>query len=108
MNEEYKTRIPELMRRRGWTKQELGRRMGITEAGVTHLISGDGVPLAMLERAARAFELPVWEMLASRREVITACSGQRIDMLCPVCGKRIGLHVGVSCEALHPSRRYDN
>ena len=96
------------MRERGWTKAELGRRMGVTEAGVTRIILGDGVPLSMLERAAKAFGVEVWELLATRQRVIMSASGVRHDVLCPKCGRRIGLHIGVACEAMHPSRRFDD
>lgn len=107
MLEQYKTRIPELMRERGWTKAELGRRMGITEAGVTRIILGDDVPLKMMERAASALCVHVWELLATRQQVIMSASSIRHDVLCPKCGRRIGLHIGIACEAMHPSRRFD-
>lgn len=107
MIEEYHTRIPELMRERGWTKAELGRRMGITEAGVTRIILGDGVPLKMMERAAYVLGVQVWELLATRQQVIMSASSIRHDVLCPKCGRRIGLHIGVACEAMHTSRRFD-
>lgn len=108
MYEQYKTRIPELMHERGWTKAELGRRMGITEAGVTRIIQGDGVPLSMMERAATALGVQVWELLATRQQVIMSASSVRHDVLCPKCGRRIGLHIGVACEAMHPSKRFDD
>lgn len=107
MLEEYHTRIPELMRQRGWTKAELGRRMGLTEAGVTHIVQGASVTLSVLESAARALGVPVWELFATRRDVISSTAGVRHDVLCPKCGKRIGLHIGIACEAMHPSCRFD-
>ena len=95
------------MRERGWTKAELGRRMGITEAGVTRIILGNDVPLNMMERAATALGVEVWELLATRQQVIRSAGSVRYDVLCPKCGRRIGLHIGIAAEAMHPSRRFD-
>lgn len=107
MNEEYHTRIPELLRARGWTKSELARRMGITESGVTSIITGNSVPLQMLERASVALQVPLHELFADRITILRSMPSVRQDVLCPKCGRRVGLHIGIACEAMHPSRRFD-
>lgn len=107
MLDSYHHRIPELLRSRGWTKADLAKRMGITEVGVTRILHDRDVTLGMLERAALALDVPLWELLATRQQVLVSASSVRQDVLCPQCGRRIGLHIGVACEAMHLSRRLD-
>lgn len=59
-------RVPELLKRKGWSMSELSRRSGLSYPTVWRLVKGEPGPVS-LDTAlaiARAFELPLEEVIA--------------------------------------------
>lgn len=62
-------RIKELIKERGYTQQELADKMEMTRVGLNQLVNGNP-SYPTLERFARVLNVPMWELFATRDEVI--------------------------------------
>ena len=62
-------RIKELLTEKSVTQTELARRLNLTKASITQLLTIGNPNLKTLESIASALSVPVWELLVSREEM---------------------------------------
>lgn len=85
------TRIKELLEKKGISSAELSRRIGVTKATVSNLITGKTSPsVDTLNRIAEVLEVPFWQLFANPDDII-----DRKQSVCPHCGKPIEVEVNL-------------
>lgn len=85
------TRIKELLEKKGISSAELSRRIGVTKATVSNLITGKTSPsVDTLNRIAEVLEVPFWQLFANPDDII-----DRKQFVCPHCGKPIEVEVNL-------------
>ena len=85
------TRIKELLERRGMSSAELSRRIGVTKATVSNLITGKTTPsVDTLNRIAEVLEVPFWQLFTNPDDI-----AERKQLVCPHCGKPIEVEVNL-------------
>ncbi len=83
------TRIKELLEKKGMSSAELSRRIDVTKATVSNLITGKTSPsVETLMRIAEVLEVPFWQLFTSPDDII-----DRKQHVCPHCGKPIDIEV---------------
>ncbi len=78
-------RIKELIKKKGYTQQELADKLGISRVGLTQLVNGKP-SYPTLEKIAEALGVEMWELFASREDVMAQ---NKNTIPCPYCGKPI-------------------
>lgn len=78
-------RIKEILKERNITQQQLADMLGITRSAITQQLSGKP-SLATLERIAEALGVEMWELFASKEDVMKQ---NKNTIPCPYCGKDI-------------------
>lgn len=82
-----KLRIKEIMEVKGVTSVSVAEAVGIHKVSVSNIINGKINPSAeTLEKIAEALEVEMWELFASREEVVKQIKN---TIPCPYCGKDI-------------------
>lgn len=82
-----KHRIKELMEEKGVTSASIAEKIGIHKVSVSNIINGKQNPAAdTLEKFAEALGVEMWELFASREEVMEQ---NKNTIPCPHCGKPI-------------------
>ena len=82
-----KLRIKEIMEVKGVTSVSVAEAVGIHKVSVSNIINGKINPSAeTLEKIAEALEVEMWELFASREEVVKQ---NKNTIPCPYCGKDI-------------------
>lgn len=78
-------RIKEILKERNITQQQLADMLGITRSAITQQLAGKP-SLATLERIAEALGVEMWELFASKEDVMKQ---NKNTIPCPYCGKDI-------------------
>lgn len=81
-------RIKELIKEKGYTQQALADKLGMTRIGLTQLVNSKP-SYPSLEKIAQALEVPMWELFATKEDVL----GDELNntIVCPKCGARFKL-----------------
>ena len=79
-------RIKELIKEKGYTQEEFAKLVGTTRVGlVKNLVCPSGTTL---EKIAEALGVSMWELFASKDEII---ENDKNAITCPKCGARFVL-----------------
>lgn len=78
-------RIKEILKERNITQQQLADMLGITRSAITQQLAGKP-SLATLERIAEALGVEMWELFASKEDVMKQ---NKNTIPCPYCGNDI-------------------
>ena len=78
-------RIKQILRERNITQQQLADMLGITRSAITQQLAGKP-SLVTLEKIAEALGVEMWELFASRSDIIKK---DHNTIICPVCGTKI-------------------
>lgn len=82
-------RIKEIMQEKGVTSASLSTMIGIHKVSISNIINGKLNPSAeTLERIAEALGVEMWELFASKEEIV---SKDKNTIICPKCGARFEL-----------------
>lgn len=82
-----KHRIKELIKEKGFTQQELADKLGINRVTLNYQINGKP-SYPTLENIARALDAEMWELFATREEVL---AHPHTSIHCPYCGSKFEL-----------------
>lgn len=82
-----KHRIKELIKEKGYTQAAFAVKLGITRSGLLQQI-GDSPSSPTLERIADALGVEMWELFATREEIIARGHS---EIHCPKCGQAFDL-----------------
>lgn len=84
-----KLRIKEIMQEKGVTSASLSTMIGIHKVSVSNIINGKLNPSAeTLERIAEALGVEMWELFASKEEIMEQ---DKNTIICPKCGAKFEL-----------------
>ena len=78
-----KHRIKELIKEKGYTQKDFAEKLGITRIGLLKVI-GEHPSGSTLERIAETLGVEMWELFASRQEILANTHG---EITCPKCGQ---------------------
>ena len=79
-------RIKELIKEKGYTQEEFAKMVGTTRVGLgKNLVCPSGTTL---EKIAEALGVEMWELFASKEEIIEQ---EKNTITCPKCGARFVL-----------------
>ena len=78
-------RIKNLIKGKGFTQEQLAQKMGVTRMSLVKTLSGNP-SYETLQRIAEALEVEMWELFASREDVMEQ---NKNTVSCPYCGKPI-------------------
>ena len=76
-------RIKELIREKGYTQQQFADKLGLTRERLNAIVNGKP-SYPNLERLAEALGVEMWELFASRQEILANTHG---EITCPKCGQ---------------------
>lgn len=63
-------RIKEVLKEKGFTYKMLAEQMGVTEQSIKNTLNSTSITTSTLERIAAAVNVPMWELVVSRDEVV--------------------------------------
>lgn len=78
-------RIKEVLKEKGCTQQTLADRMNVSLSAVKQMASAESLTTSTLEKIAKALDVPMWQLFASKEEV----KGD----VCPHCGMPIKIKI---------------
>lgn len=84
-------RIKELIKEKGYTQQEFADILGMSRVGLAQLVNGKP-SYPTLEKIATALKVPMWQLFASKSDVIGEDDPNSI--VCPVCKTRFTIPKG--------------
>ena len=76
-------RIKGLIREKGYTQQQFADKLGLTRERLNAIVNGKP-SYPNLERLAEALGVEMWELFASRQEILANTHG---EITCPKCGQ---------------------
>lgn len=85
-------RIKELLKDLNMTQQNLADKMEQQVQSVKQMLNKPSLRTDTLKRIADALEVPMWQLFASREEVLNE-NNNEVSCLCPHCGKPIKIKV---------------
>jgi transcriptional regulator with XRE-family HTH domain len=80
-------RIKELIREKGCMQKEIAEKLGISVERMSKIVNGKP-SYATLENIARALDAEMWELFATREEVL---AHPHTSIHCPYCGSKFEL-----------------
>ena len=80
-------RIKNLIKEKGFTQEQLAQKMGVTRMSLVKTLSGNP-SYETLQRIAEALEVEMWELFASKEEIVNK---DKNIIRCPKCGARFVL-----------------
>ena len=80
-------RIKELIREKGYTQQQFADKLGINRVTLNYHLNGKP-SYPTLENIAEALGVEMWELFATREEILAKSPG---EITCPYCEKRFSL-----------------
>lgn len=87
-----KHRIKELIKEKGYTQQEFANLLGMSRVGLAQIVNGKP-SYPTLEKIAAALNVEIWELFASRTDIVEE-SGNKVNTIaCPYCGKEINIEL---------------
>ena len=78
-------RIKNLIKENGFTQEQFAQKMGVTRMSLVKTLSGNP-SYETLQRIAEALGVEMWELFASREDVMKQ---NKNTIPCPYCGKDI-------------------
>lgn len=81
-------RIKELLQSKQMRQQDLADIMGISLSAVKQMLNAESLTTITLNKIAEALDVPIWQLFASREEIIAENNNQVVGV-CPHCGKPI-------------------
>lgn len=85
-------RIEELIKEKGYTLTLLAEKMGTTKQNLYGKLKSPSYPT--LTSIATALEVPMWQLFASKKDVIGEIEGDYIR--CPKCGHEFEVEIKLS------------
>lgn len=80
-------KLKDTMKSRSLTSVELAERIGVTKATVSYWINGKVFPSPeMLTKIATALDVPMWQLFASKEDVMNETTHGHAGFVCPKCG----------------------
>jgi len=80
MENDYKLRVKEICKERGWTLRQLAEKMGIAPETLTRSVSDNANPtLATLKHIANALEIEIGELFVSSKTTNHICGHIEVD-----------------------------
>lgn len=79
-------RIESLIKKKGFNMTTFAERMGVTRQNLYAILKSPSYP--SLEKIAEALDVPMWELFASKEEIIEQ---DKNTITCPKCGARFEL-----------------
>ena len=76
-------RIKELIREKGYTQQQFADKLGINRVTLNYHLNGKP-SYPTLENIAEALGVEMWELFASRQDILANTHG---EITCPKCGQ---------------------
>lgn len=76
-------RIEDLIKEKGFSMTSFAEKMGITRQNLYAILKSPSYP--SLEKMAEALDVPMWQLFASKEEVINQDPN---TITCPKCGAR--------------------
>lgn len=80
-----------LLKTKGVTKVELANRMGIQKQNVNTMLKNP--TYTTLEKIAEALGVQMWELFATKEEVVGSADSGASSFVCPHCGKAINIRI---------------
>ena len=80
-------RIQNLIKRKGYTQEQFAQKMGVSRMSLVKTLSGNP-SYETFQRIAEALEVEMWELFASKEEIIDQ---DKNTITCPKCGARFEL-----------------
>lgn len=87
-------RIEELIKEKGYTLTSLAEKMGTTKQNLYGKLKSPSYPT--LTSIATALEVPMWQLFASKKDVIGEIEGNYIR--CPKCGHEFEVEVKITMK----------
>lgn len=85
-------RIKILLKEMNLTQQDLADKMGQQVQSVKQMLNKPSLRTDTLKRIADALEVPMWQLFASRDEVLNESKNESVGF-CPHCGKPITITI---------------
>ena len=80
-------RIKNLIKEKGFTQEQFAQKIGVTRMSLVKTLSGNP-SYETLQRIAEALGVEMWELFASKEEVVNK---DKNTICCPKCGARFVL-----------------
>lgn len=87
-------RIKELIKEKGMTQEQFASKLGVTRISVVKTLAGNP-SVDTLRKMANVLGVPMWQLFATKDEVI---GEQSNTITCPKCGARFKLEEETSNE----------
>lgn len=84
-------RIKEVIKEKGHTITSLAEKMGIARESLSRMIVSPSYPT--LEKLSESLGVPIWQLFASKEEIMKEEGSSGPSIECPHCGKRITIKV---------------
>ena len=88
-------RIKDILKEKKITMNELAEKIGISRVTLSSQINGTA-NVASYEKIAEALEVPMWQLFASKNDVIGEVEGNFVR--CPKCGHEFEIEVKVKAK----------
>lgn len=85
-------RIKEILIEKGLRSKDLADRLGKSKQYISNVINETGnVSITMLSDIAKALNVEIWELFASKKEIIGDDGDDNNTITCPVCQSKFEL-----------------
>ena len=88
-------RIKEIIKEKDTTINDLANKLGISRFTLSSQINGTA-NIVSYEKIASALEVPMWQLFASKKDVIGELEGNYIR--CPKCGHEFEVEVKIAMK----------
>lgn len=88
-------RIKDLLKEKGITINELADKIDISRVTLSSQINGTA-NIASYEKIAKALEVPMWQLFASKKDIIGETEGNFVQ--CPKCSHKFEIEVKVKAK----------
>lgn len=85
-------RIKEILQQQNMRQQDLADKIGVSLSAVKQMLNAESLTTSTLNKIANALEVPMWQLFASREEVLNDNNNDVLGV-CPHCGKPIRIKV---------------
>ena len=88
-------RIKDILKEKKITMNELAEKIGISRVTLSSQINGTA-NVASYEKIAEALEVPMWQLFASKKDIIGETEGNFVQ--CPKCSHEFEIEVKVKAK----------
>lgn len=88
-------RIKELIKEKGYTQKEFADKLGMTNIGLSQIVNGKP-SYTTLEKIASALDVPMWQLFASKKEIMGESGGHFIQ--CPKCSHEFEIDIKIEAK----------